>query len=101
MEDGLADVVFLLLLLSHCLRGRIWFHNEIHVFSSVVHCWFVCSGLLTSKAHQIFFFFFIVSYMNVQRSAIVFYLKDNFTFTRLMFITLSEILEFKCCKFMK
>lgn len=54
MEEGLADVVFLLLLLSRCLRGRIWFHNEIHVFSTVSLCLLVCSGLLASKAHLIF-----------------------------------------------
>lgn len=58
MEDRLADVVFLLLLLSRRLRGRIWFHNEIHVFSTLFLCLLVCNGLLASKAHLIFFFFF-------------------------------------------
>lgn len=74
MEDRPADVVFLILLLSRRLRGRIWFHNEIDVFSTVFICLLVCSGLLASKAHQNFFFL-IVSCLNVQRSAIVFYLK--------------------------
>lgn len=65
----------LLLLLSRCLRGRIWFHNEI--FFPI--CWCVCSGLLTSKAHR--YYFVVVTCMNVQRSAIVFYLKkSNFYF---------------------
>lgn len=58
MEDRLADVVFLLLLLSRRLRGRIWFHNEIHVFSTLFLCLLVCNGLLASKAHLIFFSFF-------------------------------------------
>lgn len=55
MEDRLADAVFLLLLLSRRLRGRIWFHNEIHVFSTFFLCLLVCNGLLASKAHLIFF----------------------------------------------
>lgn len=54
MKDRLANVVFLLLLLSRRLRGRIWFHNEIHVFSTVFLCLLVCNGLLASKAHLIF-----------------------------------------------
>lgn len=54
MEDRLAGVVFLLLLLSRRLRGRIWFHNEIRAFFTVL-CLLACSGLLASRAHLIFF----------------------------------------------
>lgn len=56
------------------MRGRIWFHNEIHVFSTVFLCLLVCNGLLASKAHRIFFFV-IVSFLNVQRSAMCFLFK--------------------------
>lgn len=56
MEDRLADVFFLLLLLlSRRLRGRIRFHNEIHVFSTLFLCLLVCNGLLASKAHYYYF----------------------------------------------
>lgn len=46
---------FLLLLLSRRLRGRIRFHNEIHVFSTLFLCLLVCNGLLASKAHYYYF----------------------------------------------
>lgn len=49
-------------------------------FSTVFLCLLVCSGLLASKAHLNFFFLIIVSFMNVQRSAIVFYLKKIIIF---------------------
>lgn len=55
MKDRLPNVVFVLLLLSRRLRGRIWFHNEIRVFSTVFLCLLVCNRLLASKANLIFF----------------------------------------------
>lgn len=71
---------FFVLLLSHWMRGRIWFHNEIHVFSTVFLCLLVCNGLLASKAHLIFFLYLSAFWM-YKGVQCVFYLKNNnFTF---------------------
>lgn len=102
MKDRLPNVMFVLLLLSRRLRGRIWFHNEIHFLQFSFVCWFV----IDCWQVKLIWFFLIVSFMNVQRSAMCFLFKKNNNFTfwickALFFITFSEILDSKCCKFMK